>query len=101
MSFGFSAGDFLSGAELAYKLAQSLSETEGAAQDHGELMLELHVVHKVLLRFTSPDRPINWPKRPRNTSFFSLEQQPKQWSHFSRPTKAMQLVFGRVGLVMS
>jgi hypothetical protein len=50
MSFGFSVGDFITAAELAYKLCQSLSSTKGSAQEYRQLVLELNVVHKVLLQ---------------------------------------------------
>jgi hypothetical protein len=50
MSFGFSVGDFIAGAQLAYTLCQSLSSAKGAAQDYRELLAELNVVHKVLLQ---------------------------------------------------
>lgn len=50
MSFGFSIGDFLAGASLAYKLSQSLSSATGSEKDYKDLIAELHVVHKVLLQ---------------------------------------------------
>jgi hypothetical protein len=50
MSFGFSVGDILSGATLAYRLYQSLSSTKGSAQEYRELIAELNVVHKVLMQ---------------------------------------------------
>ena len=50
MSFGFSVGDFLAVAELAYKLGKALSDTKGAAKEYQELITELNVVHKVLLQ---------------------------------------------------
>lgn len=50
MSFGFSVGDFLAGASLAYKLSQSLSSATGSQREYKDLIAELHVVHKVLLQ---------------------------------------------------
>ncbi|KAF7167793.1 hypothetical protein CNMCM5623_000981 [Aspergillus felis] len=50
MSFGFSVGDFLAGANLAYTLYQSLSESNGAREQYVELINELNVVHKVLIQ---------------------------------------------------
>jgi len=50
MSFGLSVGDFLTGAELAYKLVQCLSAAKSSASEYQELMVELNVVHKVLLQ---------------------------------------------------
>ncbi|KAI1660283.1 hypothetical protein F4813DRAFT_351563 [Daldinia decipiens] len=49
MSFGFSVGDILAGAELAYKLCKSLSDTKGASSDYQELIAHLNIVHKVLI----------------------------------------------------
>lgn len=50
MSFGFSVGDFLAGAELAITIRNALSESKGAAIEYRELIAELEVVHKVLLQ---------------------------------------------------
>ncbi|CAM1508726.1 Fc.00g055740.m01.CDS01 [Cosmosporella sp. VM-42] len=50
MSFGFSVGDFLAGAELAYTLLKALSETKGAAKEYRGLIAQLNVVHKVLMQ---------------------------------------------------
>ncbi|KAL2812533.1 hypothetical protein BJX63DRAFT_396572 [Aspergillus granulosus] len=50
MSFGFSISDFLAGANLAYTLYQSLSESNGAREQYVELINELNVVHKVLIQ---------------------------------------------------
>jgi hypothetical protein len=50
MSFGFSVGDFVAGAQLAYTLCQALSDSKGSAQEYQELITQLDVVHKVLLQ---------------------------------------------------
>lgn len=50
MSFGFSVGDILGGASLAYKLCKALCETKGPARDYQQLIAELNVVHKVLIQ---------------------------------------------------
>jgi hypothetical protein len=50
MSFGFSVGDILGGASLAYRLCKALSETKGSARDYQQLIAELNVVHKVLIQ---------------------------------------------------
>ncbi|KAL3431279.1 hypothetical protein BDV09DRAFT_188560 [Aspergillus tetrazonus] len=50
MSFGFSVGDVIAGASLAYKLYQILSETRGASREYQSLMTKLLIVHKVLLQ---------------------------------------------------
>lgn len=50
MSFGFSVGDILGGANLAYSLYQSLSATEGSAREYAKLIKELDAVHKVLVQ---------------------------------------------------
>ncbi|KAI1119826.1 hypothetical protein F5Y10DRAFT_290871 [Nemania abortiva] len=50
MSFGFSVGDFLATAQLAYKLGKALSDAQYATARYEELTAQLHVVHKVLLQ---------------------------------------------------
>ena len=50
MSFGFSVGDFVATAQLAYTLGTALSDSKGAAKVYKDLIAELNVVHKVLLQ---------------------------------------------------
>ncbi|KUJ10528.1 uncharacterized protein LY89DRAFT_787539 [Mollisia scopiformis] len=50
MSFGFSVGDILGGANLAYNLCKSLSAAKGSAREYSKLIKELDTVHKVLLQ---------------------------------------------------
>ena len=50
MSFGFSAGDFISGANIAFKLGKAFSDSRGSAKEYQQLIRELNVVHKVLLQ---------------------------------------------------
>jgi hypothetical protein len=50
MSFGFSVGDILGGANMAYNLYKSLSATKGSAREYAKLIQELDMVHKVLLQ---------------------------------------------------
>jgi hypothetical protein len=50
MSFGFSVGDFVAGAQLAYTLCEALSDSKGSAREYQELIAQLNVVHKVLLQ---------------------------------------------------
>ncbi|KAE8138588.1 hypothetical protein BDV38DRAFT_292185 [Aspergillus pseudotamarii] len=50
MSFGFSVGDFLAGAQLAHKLCQSLSYAKGASKEFQDLTRELFTTHRVLLQ---------------------------------------------------
>jgi hypothetical protein len=50
MSLGFSVGDILGGASLAYQLCNALSETKGSSRDYQQLIAELNVVHKILIQ---------------------------------------------------
>ncbi|KAK4074482.1 uncharacterized protein Triagg1_5078 [Trichoderma aggressivum f. europaeum] len=50
MSLGFSLGDFIAVAQLAYQLSKMLSESKGAAEEYRTLITELDVVHRVLLQ---------------------------------------------------
>jgi hypothetical protein len=49
MSFGFSVGDFLAGANLAYRLIRSLSETRGASMEYQEVICELGYIQQTFL----------------------------------------------------
>ncbi|KAF2124255.1 hypothetical protein P153DRAFT_371116 [Dothidotthia symphoricarpi CBS 119687] len=50
MFFGFSVGDFLAGAQLAYTLHQVLSDAKHSPEELQELNTQLDVVYKVLLQ---------------------------------------------------
>ncbi len=50
MSFGFSVGDFLAGAALAYNTYKALSDREGSSKQYRELITSLNIVHKILLQ---------------------------------------------------
>lgn len=50
MSFGFSAGDFIAAASLAYKLISALSESSGSSMEYQQLVQDLSCVHRTLLQ---------------------------------------------------
>jgi hypothetical protein len=50
MSFGFSVGDFVGGAHLAYKLYNSFGTAKGSSKNYAEVISQLNIVHKVLLQ---------------------------------------------------
>lgn len=48
--FGFSVGDFIAGATLAYKLVNALSSSSQSAKQYRDLITQLNIIHKVLLQ---------------------------------------------------
>ena len=50
MSFGYSVGDFIAGANLTYRLIQALSETQGACVEYQEAMHELSSIQHTFLQ---------------------------------------------------
>jgi len=50
MSFGFSVGDFITAATLAYKLVLTLSESTGSSVEYQQLIQDLSCVHRTLLQ---------------------------------------------------
>lgn len=50
MSFGFSAGDFISAATLTYKLIHALSDSSGSSIEYQQLIQDLSCVHRTLLQ---------------------------------------------------
>ena len=50
MSFGFSVGDFVAAANLAYKLVLALSESSGSSMEYQQLIQDLSCVHRTLLQ---------------------------------------------------
>lgn len=49
MSFGFSVGDFIAGANLAYQLLRALSDSQGASKEYQEVIQELGCVQQTFL----------------------------------------------------
>ncbi|CEO59698.1 Putative Kinetoplast-associated protein kap [Penicillium brasilianum] len=49
MSFGFSVGDFLAGANLAYRLIRALSESRGSNMEYQEVIQELGCIQHTFL----------------------------------------------------
>jgi len=50
MSFGYSIGDFIAGANLCYKLIRALSETRGASVEYQEAILELGCIQQTFFQ---------------------------------------------------
>ena len=50
MSFGFSVGDFVAAAGLAYKLVVALSESSGSSMEYQQLIQDLGCVHRTLVQ---------------------------------------------------
>jgi hypothetical protein len=63
MSFGFSVGDLIAGASIAYKLYQTLSEYQGASKEYQSLTAKLLIVHKILLQVEQLRAANNSPSR--------------------------------------
>lgn len=50
MSFGYSIGDFIAGANLSYRLIKALSETQGASTEYQEAIAELATLQQTFLQ---------------------------------------------------
>jgi hypothetical protein len=50
MSFGYSVGDFIAGANLSYRLVRALSETKGAFVEYQEAIAELGSMQQAFLQ---------------------------------------------------
>ncbi|OBT52271.1 hypothetical protein VE04_07263 [Pseudogymnoascus sp. 24MN13] len=50
MSFGYSIGDFIAGANLSYKLFKALSSSRGATQEYQEAVMEIGAMHQAFLQ---------------------------------------------------
>lgn len=64
MSFGYSVGDFIAGAELTYKLIRILKDSQGASIEYQEAMMELNSMQEAFLRVS---QLCNNPTVPRPT----------------------------------
>ncbi|KAI9643703.1 hypothetical protein NHQ30_008326 [Ciborinia camelliae] len=52
MSFGYSVGDFLTGANLTYRLIRALSESKGASIEYQEAIAELGTMQQTFLQIS-------------------------------------------------
>ena len=52
MSFEFSAGDFIAGSNLTYRLIRALSDTRGASAEYQETILELGSIQQTFLEIS-------------------------------------------------
>ena len=50
MSFGYSVGDFIAGANLTYRLIRAFSETQGASHEYEEAIGELASLQQTFLQ---------------------------------------------------
>jgi hypothetical protein len=50
MSFGYSIGDFIAGANLSYRLLQALSSSRGPTQEYQEAVMEIGAIHQAFLQ---------------------------------------------------
>jgi hypothetical protein len=50
MSFGYSLGDFIAGANLTYRLIRALSRTQGACMEYQEAIMELGCLQQTFLQ---------------------------------------------------
>jgi hypothetical protein len=50
MSFGYSVGDFIAGANLSYRLIKALSETQGAFLEYQEAIAEVASLQQMFLQ---------------------------------------------------
>jgi len=53
MSFGFSVGDFIAGAELVVKVVEAFSKTKGASSEYQSLVSDLNISQRTLLQLQS------------------------------------------------
>lgn len=49
MSFGYSVGDFIAGANMSYRLIRAMSETQGACLEYQEAIMELSSLQQTFL----------------------------------------------------
>ncbi|KAI0162369.1 hypothetical protein GGR57DRAFT_498710 [Xylariaceae sp. FL1272] len=50
MSFGYSVGDFITGASLTYQLIQTLSSSRGACSEYQEALVELRAMEQAFIQ---------------------------------------------------
>ncbi|KAI0429678.1 hypothetical protein F5Y09DRAFT_309765 [Xylaria sp. FL1042] len=67
MSFGFSVGDIIAGANLAYKLIRVMTETRGASIEYQEALAELCGIQQVFIQITQLSRNEMLPKATLNS----------------------------------
>lgn len=102
MSFGFSVGDFLAVAQLAYTLGKALSDSKGAVKEYGDLITELNIVHRVLLHINDLRAANQIAKATMNALLFTVNstnvtmetflEEHKEYEKSLRPESSKNLV---------
>ncbi|KAI0202597.1 hypothetical protein F4808DRAFT_458768 [Astrocystis sublimbata] len=67
MSFGFSVGDFIAGADLAHKLIKIMTETRGASIEYQEALAELCGIQQIFIQISQMSRNEILPKATLNS----------------------------------
>ncbi|KAI0898997.1 hypothetical protein F4806DRAFT_506843 [Annulohypoxylon nitens] len=62
MSFGFGVGDFIAGANLAYKLIRVMTETRGATDEFQEALAEVCGIQQIFIQLTQLCRSETLPR---------------------------------------
>jgi hypothetical protein len=68
MSFGYSVGDFIAGANLTYRLIRVLSETKGACLEYQEAMMELGAMQQAFLQVSHMKHSDMLPRATTNSA---------------------------------
>ncbi|KAI1446554.1 hypothetical protein F5Y02DRAFT_416843 [Annulohypoxylon stygium] len=67
MSFGFGVGDFIAGANLAYKLIQLMTQTQGATKEFQEALAEVCGIQQIFIQLTQLCRSESLPQATLNS----------------------------------
>ncbi|KAI2618551.1 hypothetical protein GGS26DRAFT_584906 [Hypomontagnella submonticulosa] len=67
MSFGFSVGDFIAGANLAHKLIRVMTETRGASAEYQEALAEVCGIQQIFIQLTQLCRSEVLPRATLNS----------------------------------
>ncbi|KAK0738146.1 hypothetical protein B0T18DRAFT_291931, partial [Schizothecium vesticola] len=70
MSFGYSVGDFVAGANLAYTLIRVMAETQSASEEYHEAMTELCGIQQAFIHVSHITRSSILPQATLNSASF-------------------------------
>ena len=87
MSFGFSVGDFVAGASLAYDLIIALSSSRGSSMEYQQLIQQLYIMHKTCMHVEQIRSSNQMTHATLNATVLIVKNISKQIEAFLRKTE--------------
>ncbi|CAH0016426.1 unnamed protein product [Clonostachys rhizophaga] len=94
MSFGYSVGDFIAGANITYRLIRILADSSGASEEYQEAMLELSAMQQAFLQVSQMTQNPVIPQATVNSASHIVMSAMDIISHFLDRSRRYQKKLG-------